>query len=151
MPVYLHLVDDICSHVYAVVEFVESRHKDLFHYLHVAEVTHGQVVGNHHNLLWQSLQFVAFGPDELKHVRVFLVRHDGTACGAFLRQFNEAEVLTIKQACIKSHLRQGGGHGSHGCRHVALHLTPAHLGIDHVVVHGVETQQLGGHSAVERE
>ena len=79
------------------------------------------------------------------------MRHDARASGAFLRQLDESEVLTVEHTCIESHLGESSRHGSHGESHVALHLSSSHLGINHVVVHAVEAEQLGCHGSVERE
>ena len=151
MLVHRHLVYDVGSHLQAVFQLVERREEHLLDDLQVAEIAHGQVVHDEHDLLRQALKLVALGPDELKHVGVLLVGHYRRAGGTLLGQLHEGEVLTVEQACVKRHLCQRSGHGGEGKRHVALHLATSHLGIDHVIVHRVEAQQLGGHRAVQGE
>ena len=101
--------------------------------------------------MWKALELVALGTYQLEYVWVLLVRHDARTGGTLLRQLDETEVLTVEHAGIESHLCQRSCHGSHGESHIALHLATSHLCIYHVVIHAVETEQLGSHGTVERE
>ena len=79
------------------------------------------------------------------------MRHDARACGTLLGEFHEVEVLAVEHTCVERHLGHRARHCGEGEGHVALHLASAHLGIDHVVVHRVKTQQPRGHRAVQGE
>ena len=85
MLVYLYLVDDICSHLQAVFEFVERWQEHFLDNLKVAEVTYRQIVHYQCHLLRQRLEFVALGSDEFENLRILLVRHDRRTSGALLR------------------------------------------------------------------
>ena len=102
-------------------------------------------------LLRQCLQLVALGAYQLEHVGILLVRHYAAARGTFLGQADEGEVLAVEHAGVKRHLGQRAGNRCHCEGRVALGLAAPHLRVHHVVVHGVEAQQLCRHSAVERE
>ena len=61
------------------------------------------------------------------------------------------QIMAAEHAGVESHLREGTCDGSHGKCHVALHFSASHLGIDNIVVHGIESQQAGCHFPVQRE
>lgn len=151
--VFVHLdrVHDVGGHLQAVFQLLEGRQEDFLDDLQVAEVARGQVVGNHHDLLGQRLDLVALGAGQLEDVGVLLVGHDAGAGGTLVGQLDEAEVLAVEQAGVEGQLGEGAGNGGQGEGDVALHLAAAHLGVDDVIVHGVEAQQAGGHRAVEGE
>ena len=128
MLVHLHLVDDVGSHLQTVLQLVEGREEHFLDNLKIAEIAYWQVVHDEHYLLWKALELVALGANQ-----------------------HETEVLTVEHTGIESHLCQSSCHGSHGESHVALHLSSAHLCINHIIVHAVETEKFGGHSAVQWE
>ena len=151
MLVHLHLVDDVGSHLQTVLQLVEGREEHFLDNLEIAEIAYWQVVHDEHYLLWKALELVALGANQLEYVWILLVWHDARTGGALLRQLHETEVLAVEHAGIESHLCQCSCHGSHGESHVALHLSSAHLCINHIIVHAVETEKFGGHGAVQRE
>ena len=79
------------------------------------------------------------------------MRHDAGACGAVIGQLDEPEVLAVVHAGVKSQTAYGGGNRCQCISYVTLHLAACHLGIYHVVVHGLEAKKVCGHLAVERE
>ena len=151
VAVNLHFVNNVCAHGEAVLQFVKGRQEDLLDNLQVAEIAHGQVVHDEHNLLGQSLNLVRFGTYQLKYVGILLVGHDAGARRAFLGQLHEGEVLRVEQTGVEGQFCQCSRDGSHGESHVALHLAASHLGIHYVVVHRIEAQQAGSHLAVQGE
>ena len=151
MVVHLDFVHNVGGHLQAVLQFLEGGQEDFLDDLQVAEVTRGQVIGYHHDLLGQRLKLVALGTGQLEDVGVLLVGHDAGAGGALVGQLDEAEVLAIEQAGVKCQLGESAGDGGQGEGYIALHLAAAHLGVDDVVVHRVEAQQAGGHRTVEGE
>ena len=76
MLVNLHLVDDVSSHLQTVFQLVESWEEYFLDNLKITEITHRQVVHDEHNLLWQALELVALGTNQLEYVWVLLVWHD---------------------------------------------------------------------------
>ena len=60
-------------------------------------------------------------------------------------------MLRVEQAGVEGQFGQCSGDGSEREGHVALHFASSHLCVDHVVVHGVEAQQVGCQLSVERK
>ena len=131
---------DICGHSYAVEQFPESRHEHFFYCLQVSRISANEVVHNSRDLRGQSLELVAFCTDKLENIRVLFVRHYARACCTFRREMNETEVLRIKHACVERQLGYGARNACYGKGNGALRLSATHLGINHIVVHGFETQ-----------
>ena len=77
--------------------------------------------------------------------------HNRRTCRTFLRKLHKREVLGIEETGIEGQLCQCAGDGSNGETDVTLHLAATHLGIDHVIIHRVETQQTGRHRAIQGE
>lgn len=109
MVVYLHAADDVGAHFQAGDELVKGRKEHFLDFLQVAEVAARQVVHHQRNLLWQGLQLVAAGADELKHVGVLLVRHNAGAGRTFVGQLDKSEVLRVEQAGVEGHLGHRAG------------------------------------------
>ena len=151
MLVHLHLINNVCSHLQAVLQFVERWKEHLLDNLQVAEVTHRQVVHDEHDGLRQRLQFVAFRTCQFKHVRILLVRHDTRTRRTVVGQLHKTKVLTVEHTRIERHLRHRSSYACHRECHIALRLSASHLRIHHVVVHRVEAQQVRSHLAVERK
>ena len=80
------------------------------------------------------MYFVAFGTSQLENVGVLLVWHNARTGRELIGQLDEAEVLTVEHAGVKSQLRECGGDASHGEGNGAFHLASAHLGVDHIIV-----------------
>ena len=77
--------------------------------------------------------------------------HNARPRGTLIWQAHKTEILTIKHASVESKFGHRAGDTSESEGHVAFVLSAPHLGIDHVIIHRVETEQFGGHRAVERE
>ena len=73
---YLHLINNVGSHLQTVVLVFEGRKEHFLDYLQVAEIATWQVVHDEHHLLWKTLYLVALGTDKFKNIRILLVRHD---------------------------------------------------------------------------
>ena len=109
MGVYTQTTYNIGSHSQTILEFVESWEENFLQYLIVTEIPTWQVVADKYHLLRKSLQLVALGTCKLKHIRIFLMRHDAGACGALIRQFHKTKVLTVKHAGVESQFGDGAG------------------------------------------
>ena len=151
MLVDFYLINNVGSHLETVFQLIKGREEDLLDDLQVTKVAAGQVVHDEHHLLGQRLELVGLGTDQLEDIRVLLVGHDARTGGTLLGEFYEGEVLGVEQTGIEGQFCQGAGDGGDGEAHVTLHLAAPHLSIYHIVVHRVETQELGGHRAVEGE
>ena len=138
-------------HTQNVLQFVERGKEDLLDDLQIAEVTRGEIVSDHHNLLGHTLQFVTLGAREFEDIGVLLVGHDGRAGGEGIVQLDEAEVLAREHASIEGKFGNGAGNAAQSLRDDAFGLATSHLRIDDVVGHRVEAQQVSCHLATQRE
>ena len=93
-------------HAQAVLQLVEGWQEHLLDDLKVAEIARWQIVHYEHDLLWHSLNLVALGTCELKHIRILLVRHDARARGKCVVELDEAEVLARIHASVEGKLCQ---------------------------------------------
>ena len=62
-------------------------------------------------LAGKGLYLIAFCPDELKNIRIFLMRHDARTGSKFIGKLKQSEILAGIKANITGHLRQGGCQG----------------------------------------
>ncbi len=107
--------------------------------------------GHQRDLVGQALQAITVSPYQLPYVGVLFVRHDARAGGQFIGVGDKAVVAGEVHAVVCRQLIEGGGDIGHALCKDPLGLTPSHLGGDHVVAHGGETQLAGGHLPVQRE
>lgn len=149
--VYFNVVEHASCHVEDSDYRVEGGEERFFDELEVAEVAGGEIVGNQCDFHGESLQFVAFGSSQFKHVGVFLVRHNRRAGGELVGEFDEAEVLGIEHASVEGEFANRSGDRSDSIGNNTLGFTAAHLSVNDVVVHGFKAEEVGGHGAVERE
>ena len=138
-------------HAQAVLQLVESWQEHLLDDLKVAEIARWQIVHYEHDLLWHSLNLVALGTCELKHIRILLVRHDARTSGECVVELDEAEVLARIHASVEGKLCQCCCYATESLCHDAFALASSHLCIHYVIIHRVEAEQVGCHLAVERE
>ena len=134
MFVHLYFIHDIGSHLQTVFQFLESRQKDFLNNLQIPEIAGRQIIGNHHNLLWQWLQFIALGTRQFKDIRVLLMGHNAGTCRAIIRQLHETEVLTVEHTSIKSQFGDSSGNTRQSKSYITFHLATPHLGINNIIV-----------------
>ena len=77
--------------------------------------------------------------------------HDARSGCELIGQFDKSKVLWGKHTSIKSQFWYRGGNSGKRRSYNTFHFTASHLCIHHVVIHGVKSQQIGCHLAVERE
>src|SRR5580692_9132088 len=107
-----------------------------------------QVVDEEGQLVWGRLDAVAFRPNQLEDVWVFLVRHDAASRSHLRWEGNEPKILVDVQGTVHGELAEGRGNGGQGGRHDLFCLPPAHLRIDGVVVEGSKMEDSCGHLPV---
>ena len=149
--VHFEAADDVGCHLQALPQLLEGGQEDFLDDLQVAEVAAWQVVHDECHLSGQGLQLVALGACQFEDVGVLLVWHDAGAGGAFLRELDEAEVLAIEETGVEGQFAHCPRYAGQGEADVAFRLAASHLCIDHVVVEGIEAEQLGCHGAVQGE